>query len=66
MTKLKLFDAIHEPVSGVRQDTLILLILGLILLVFIALCVLRVHRDRRNAAPKPEETKEERKNDEAL
>ena len=61
MTKLRLYDAIHEPVSGLRQDKLILLILGLILLVFIVLCVLRALRDRRNAAPKPEETKEERK-----
>ena len=61
MQTTKLYDAIHEPASGLRQDTLIFLILGLILLVFIVLSVLRVLRDRQNAAPKPEETKEERK-----
>jgi len=61
MQTTRLYDAIHEPISGVRQDTLILLVIGLILLVFIVLCVLRVLRDRRNATPKQEETKEERK-----
>ena len=61
MQTTKLYDAIHEPASGVRQDTLILLVLGLILLAFIVLSVLLVLRDRRSAAPKPDKTKEERR-----
>ena len=61
MQTTKLYDAIHEPASGVRQDTLILLVLGLILLAFIVLSVLLVLRDRRKTAPKPDKTKEERK-----
>ena len=56
----KLYDAVSEPIPGIRQDTLIFLILGLILVVFI---VLRVLRNRRNAAAKPEEKKEERRDE---
>ena len=60
MQTTKLYDVISEPIPGIRQDTLIFLILGLILAVFI---VLRVLRNRRNAAPKPEEKKEERRDE---
>ena len=60
MQTTKLYDVISEPIPGIRQDTLIFLILGLILVVFI---VLRVLRNRRNAAAKPEEKKEERRDE---
>ena len=62
MQTTKLYDAISEPIPGIRQDTLIFLILGLILLVFIGLRVLRALRSRRSAA-KPEETKKERRDE---
>ena len=56
----KLYDAVSEPIPGIRQDTLIFLILGLILAVFI---VLRVLRNRRNAVSKPDEEKEDRRDE---